>query len=248
MKKIAVIGCSFSRWIEPKFRDKPHKAKCWPFALSQINEDLEVHNYAMYANSCNMQYFQAVEFIKRKQEYDAFVVQWTTENRFTFMINPKEPLPYLRITQYSDKIPNYFHIPEEENKWMNINNEMMHISPGVLKRFTDREIKNNRFLSAGVTFMTNGVGVGGYYGSRESIKALQLTLKEIAKSSGAPLYQMDWLDRQDSVIENDIDTVDLIVEKHFSFKEYVADEGYHFNSAGSDAVATKVNDWIKNNV
>ena len=41
---------------------------------------------------------------------------------------------------------------------------------------------------------------------------------------------------------------EIIVEKHFSFKEYVADEGYHFNSAGSDAVAAKVNDWIKNNV
>lgn len=247
MKKIAVIGCSFSR-LQPNC--DPSVANCWPRSLSLINKNIEVHNYSMYVNSCSLQYVTAIELIKNFPHFDAIIVQWTTDIRYTLLLDGSNfKKPYLKyIQKYGDTVPNYWHIPEEKNKWMRVNNEMIHISAGTLNRYTDKEIRKNKFLSAGVTLITCGVGAGGYHGSRESIKALQFTLKEIAKQAGKPLYQMDWLDRQESKIEKYVKPVDLTVETKFNFSDYVADEGYHFNSNGAEAVASLVNSWIEENV
>ena len=246
MKKVAVIGCSFSR-LQPGC--DASIANCWPRSLSLINKNIEVHNYSMYVNSCSLQYITAIELIKNITQFDAIIVQWTTDFRYTFLLDSNSKKPYLEhIQKYGDSASNYWHIPEEKNKWMYDNDEMIHISAGTLNRYTDKQIRKNKFLSAGVTLITSGVGAGGYYGSRESIKALQLTLKEIAKQAGKPLYQMDWLDRQNNMIEQYVKTVDLIVETKLNFSDYVADEGYHFNSKGADAVASLVNNWIEENV
>ena len=248
MKKIAVVGCSFSRWIDP---EDTHKgtARCWPHSLSLINKDIEVYNYSMYVNSCSMQYYMAYSLMKQaRKDFDAIILQWTTEHRCSFLLDKTLNQILKNIEPYGDLAPNYFHIAEEKNRWMDVNNEMMHISPGTLSKYSEKSINKNKFLSAGKTYVSSGVGVGGYYGARESTKALQFTLKEIAKKSGIPLYQMDWLDKRDSEISDCIDAVDLTVETEFNFRKYVADQGYHFNRRGADAVASLVNDWIQKNV
>lgn len=246
MKKIAVIGCSFSRWIDPK---AGQSARCWPHSLSQYNPDLEVYNYAMYVNSCNMQYKMGIEFIKHQKHFDAIILQWTTEQRSTFIIDQKKPNPYFnKIVNYGDEAPNYWHIPEKANQWMKPNREMMHLSPGTLHRYTSKEIRKNKFLYAAETYASYGVGSGGYYASREATIAMQYTLKEVARKANMPLLQMDWLSKKGSQIEHDFETVDFTVENNFKFKRYVADAGYHFGNAGADAVAKKVNAWIENNV
>ena len=248
MKRIAVIGCSFSRWIDPKDTYKG-TARCWPHSLSLINKDIEVHNYSMYVNSCSMQYYTACNLIKHaRKEFDAIILQWTTEHRCSFLLDKSLDQILKNIEPYGDLAPNYFHIAEEKNRWMEVNSEMLHISPGTLKAYSQKVINKNKFLSAGQTYVTSGVGAGGYYGARESVKALQFTLQEIAKKAGIPLYQMDWLDRRDSEISDYINAVDLTVETLFNFRKYVADTGYHFNGRGADSVASFINKWIQQNV
>lgn len=245
MKKIAVIGCSFSRWINP-WESSP---RCWPHSLSLINTDIEVYNYSMYVNSCPMQYVMALEFLK-SNEFDAIIVQWTTQGRMTFILDNDKERPYRRAIEKSKGSSNYWMIPEEKQPWCDVNDEMMHFSPGILNRKTQKQIRKNRWYSAYETLSSCGIGAGGYIGSTESIKALQFALKEIAKKTGTPLYQMDWINRNrhTSLLAGYIDVVDLTVETSVKFSKYVVDRGKHFNTRGADTVAGLVNSWIQNNV
>ena len=242
MKKIAVIGCSFSRWIDPT----ESSPRCWPHSLSLMNTDIEVYNYSMYVNSCPMQYVMGFELLTEK-EFDAIIVQWTTQGRITFLMDKEKERPYRREIVKCKGSSNYWMIPEEKQPWCDVNNEMIHFSPGILNRKTSRQIQKNRFYSAYETVATCGVGPCGQLGSAESIKADQFALKEIAKKTATPLYQMDWLNRL-SKVDGYIDVVDLTVETKLKFKRYVADNGKHFNTKGADVVASLVNKWIQNNV
>lgn len=241
-----MIGCSFSRWINPGKID----TRCWPESLAKLNSDIDVWNYSMYINSPAVQYLEALHFLEHRS-VSAIVIQWTTSNRASFINHDNEFIlnPFLyHMSREEDVSPNYVHIPRDQGMWHDpfTENKAYHFNVGSLSNVTKKDFKKNPFLSTYRDLLMHGVGSSGVIGAEETVYAYQNMLKTLSNQLNIPILQFNWFRSADRELCQDL--VDFEVETKFNMKKYVADEGHHFGNPGADRLAKYINSWIIDNV
>lgn len=208
--KIAVLGCSFSKWI-----NSPTSPN-WPMIMSTFgNNDLDIYNLAMNGNSVEFQVLQLYHIL---QTQDCDFVIWQLPPRFrgTFLDCDLETamLDTSTLSATKQKSKNYF-VPRKESA------DVMHWSsqlPPFLNKLRRSILKHNapyHYSLRDDAWFTYGISM------LEKRNKPYLTFQHVDKNFDT-----------DFTVQNELTEA--------QWNQFITDDGFHFNEEGSKYVATEL--------
>lgn len=240
MKKIAWIGCSFTRGRYWNDQDPNEHGYNLPMLMALAKPQYQIHDYSRFSNTLPFEVSQLKTILEDHSDMrpDAIIFQATTGTRFSLSKEISESLMLSGVnglkkdqgTLYRESIDNYFALPDNEAFTPNkesINYDhsgTLHVGPYVWRQLPDAW-ESKLFID----IMEYGVSVSNCGWLRQGYVLLA---EAMLKESGLPyiLYEQLYYKGDSGRYAN----VDFITHREMpDYKKYIVDYGNHFGITGN---------------